>query len=195
MADLISATDTVTGFANEAGGFDDNSMPPAGFTIELTDLGTDAAGAGFLDLTTFGDFSNGFEYIDIYIEDVSLGRLWDNNTDNDSFVGNNADNDRGQEYGVTIGDETANQSAVAQLTESQLDTFLADGVLTISFHAFGAEVNNLVRDTDEFITATVTINEAATVPEPSGWLIATLLGIIGTARRKRRATEENTNRR
>jgi len=104
MADLISATDTVTGFANNAGGFDDNSNPPASFTIELTGLGTDAAGDGFLDLTTFGDFSNGFEYIEIYVENVSLGRLWDNNTDN---------------------------------------------------------------------------------PEPSGWLIATFLGIMGVARRKR----------
>lgn len=186
MADIICDTGTVTGFANNSGGFNDNSSPPASFTIQLTGLGTNAAGNGFLDLTTFGDFSNQFEYIDVSIEGVPLGRLWDNNTTNDSFVGNNADNDVGQEYGTSPnGGGVTNSNAIAQLTESQLDTFLADGVLTISFDAFGAEVNNLVRDDDEFITAKVTINDTTAVPEPSGWLIATFVGIAGVARRRR----------
>ena len=190
MADTISDVGTVTGFASDSGGVNDNSMPPVGFTIELTGLGTDAIGDGFLDLTTFGDFSNEFEYIDISIEGLSLGRLWDNDTENDSFVGNTLNNDRGQEYGQDIGQDIGapigNAGAVAQLTESQLDTFLADGVLTISFEGFGAEVNNLIRDEDEFITAEVTINEATAVPEPGGCLIATLLGMVGITRRKRR---------
>jgi len=187
MADVISSTGTVTGFANESGGFGDNENPPSAFTIELTGLGTNAEANGFLDLTTFGDFSNAFEYIDISIEGVSLGRLWDNDSSNDSFVGNNADNDRGQEYGEGFSGEITNESAVAVLSESQLDTFLADGVLTISFDGFGAEVNNLVNEIDEFITATVTLNEptASSVPEPSSCLIVTFVGMLGMARRKR----------
>lgn len=186
---MICDVGTVTGFANNSGGFNDNSSPPASFTIQLTGLGTDAAGNGFLDLTTFGDFSNQFEYIDVSIEGVSLGRLWDNDTTNDSFVGNNADTDRGEEYGQNPNaPQIANSNAIAQLTESQLDTFLADdGILTITFEAFGAQVNNLDRDDDEFITAKVTINEATSVPEPSGWLIATFVCINAATRRKRRA--------
>ena len=187
MADMICDIGTVTGFANNSGGAGDNSSPPASFTIDLTGLGTDAAGNGFLDLTTFGDFSNQFEYIDISIESVSLGRLWNNDTTLDRFVGNNADNDIGQEYGENRNNSNGNASAVAQLTESELDTFLADGVLTISLEMFGAQVNNLngTDETDEFITAKVTINEATAVPEPGGWLIATFISIVGVVRRKR----------
>ena len=186
-ADIICSLDTVTGFANNSGGFGDNSSPPASFTISLSGLGTDAAADGFLDLTTFGDFSNAFEYIDVSIEGVSLGRLWNNDTSDDWFVGNNADNDRGGEYDRVVSGATINQSAVAQLTENQLDTFLADGVLIISFDRFGAEVNNLDNVPEEFITAKVTINEptASSVPEPSGWLVATVVGMIGSVRRKR----------
>ncbi len=181
MADMICSVETVTGFANDAGGFGTNDNPPAAFTIQLTGLGTDAFADGFLELTTFGDFSNAAEYIDISIEGVSLGRLWDNDTSNDNFAGNNQDDDRGQEYGQAFNGQLGNESALANLTESQLDTFLADGVLNISFDAFGDEVNNLqdAPDPDEFITAKVTI-----VPEPSNWLIAFLIGIVGTARRR-----------
>lgn len=185
QADIICSTATVTGFANSAGGVGDNTNPPASFTIELTGLGTDAPGSGFLDLTTFGDFSNAGEYIDVSIEGVSLGRLWDNVTTNDSFEGSVADNDRGLEYGQNFSTEPANASARAQLTESQLDEFLADGTLIISFDAFGAEVNNLVRDEDEFITALVVINDTAVVPEPSSFLFAALAGVVATVRRKR----------
>ncbi len=185
-ADVICSIETVTGFANEAGGFDSTDNPPAGFTIELTGLGTDALAGGFIELMTFGDFSIAAEYIEISIEGDALGILWDNDTTNDEFVGNNADNDRGQEYGQGFGTEVTNESAVAQLTESQLDDYLADGVLTINFEMFGAEVNNLVRDDDEFITAKVTINQANAIPEPSVWLIAVLTGMIGTALRRRK---------
>ncbi len=184
-ADIICDSATVTGFANNSGGPGDNSSPPTSFSIQLTGLGTDAAGDGFLELTTFGDFSSAAEYIDISIEGVLLGRLWDNDTTNDSFVGNVADNDRGLEYGVNQSTQPANASAVAQLTESQLDTFLADGVLTVSFDDFGDEVNNLNRDTDEFITAKVTINDATAVPEPSTWLLVTALGLVSVVRRMR----------
>lgn len=188
-ADHICSTGTVTGFANDSGGFNDNSSPPTSFTIDLTGLGTDAAGNGFLELTTFGDFSNAAEYIDISIENVSFGTLWDNDTTNDSFVGTTADNDRGLEYGQNPSNQVnpppGNASAIAQLTESQLDTFLADGVLSVTFDAFGAEVNNLVRDTDEFITAKVTINDPTAVPEPSTSLLVTALGLVSVVRRKR----------
>jgi hypothetical protein len=155
---------------------------PASFTIELTGLGTDALSSGFLELTTFGDFSNPGEYIDISIEGVSLGRLWDNNILNDSFDGTSADNDRGEQYGTNFSTETTNASAIVQLTESQLDTFLADdGILTVSFDAFGIQVDNLSDDPDEFITATVTI----AVPEPSACLFVAFVGLIGTIGRRR----------
>lgn len=186
-ADLICSIGTVTGFANDSGGFDDNSSPPASFSIDLTGLGTDAAADGFLDLETFGDFSNAFEYVQICIEGDDLGILWDNDTSNDNFTGNNADNDRGQEYGTSPSGEVTNSNAIAQLTESQLDGYLADGVLSVTFKMFGAQVNNLneTGEPDEFISAKVTLNEASAVPEPSGWLILTLVGVLGTARRKR----------
>jgi len=183
-ADMICSIGTVTGFANDSGGFDDNSSPPASFTIDLTGLGTDALAGGFLELTTFGDFSNAAEYVEIWIEGDNFGVLWDNNTSNDSFVGINTDSDIGEEYGQSF-NSASNASAIAQLTESQLDTYLADGVLSITFETFGAEVNNLVRDDDEFIEAKVTVNAATTVPEPNSWLIATLVGMIGSVRRKR----------
>ena len=115
--------------------------------------------------------------------------MWDNDTTNDSFVGTTADNDRGLEYGQNPSNQVnpppGNASAIAQLTESQLDTFLADGVLSVTFDAFGAEVNNLVRDTDEFITAKVTINDPTAVPEPSTSLLVTALGLVSVVRRKR----------
>ena len=189
QAGMISTLETETGFANESGGFDDNSSPPASFTIELNGLATVATGDGFLNLTTFGDFSNANEYIDVSIEGVSLGRLWDNDTTNDNFVGNLEDNDRGLEYGENVSTETGNPGAVAQLTQDQLNAFLADGVLSVSFDAFGAEVNNLQRDTDEFITAQVTINDATAVPEPCGWLLMMLLGTTTVFRRRKFATE------
>lgn len=186
-ADLICSIGTVTGFANDSGGFGENSSPPAAFSIELTGLGNDAPADGFLDLTTFGDFSNASEYVEVSIEGDDFGRLWDNDTDNDSFIGSIADNDTGQEYGDSPNGGLTNSNAIAQLTEAQLDRYLADGVLTITFSAFGAEVNNLndADEPDEFISAKVTLNEAATVPEPSASLILTLVGVLGTAGRRR----------
>ena len=189
MADVICSIETVTGFANSVE-FDTNVMPRAGFTISLSGLGTDAEAGGTLDLTTFGDFSNAAEYIDVSIEGVSLGRLWDNNILNDSFIGNKVNNDRGQEYGTSPSGEDTNTNAIAQLTESQLDIFLSDGVLEVTLEAFGPEVNNLnaIDEDEEFITAKVTLNEAVAtaVPEPSGWLVLTLVAMARVTIRSRK---------
>ncbi len=188
QAGVITVTDTVTGFNDSTG-----SNPPNPFTITFTGLPTNSVAGGVLNLVTFGDFDAASEYIDISIDGVSFGRLWDNNTANDSFEGTVLDDDRGQQYG-SFG---TNPGANLVLSEAVLDGFLADGTVVIGFDNFGPGVDNLQANPNEFITATLEYQsvDVSAVPEPSSLAlfgIGACIAGLGAARRRRREKQQQT---
>ena len=174
QASISTSTETVTGFANVSG----TSVPPNAFQITFSGLPTDSVGGGVLSLETFGDFNAAGDWIDISIDGTSFGRLWDINPANDEFDGFTADDDKGQQYG----DHGTNSGATLELSEGQLDGFLADGFFVIGFDEFGPGVGDLVGQQDEFITATLEFevgSNQGTVPEPTTFVVWSLLGALG----------------
>jgi len=171
QASISTSTATVTGFSNANG----SSLPPDPFQITFSGLPTDSAAGGVLTLETFGDFNGPNDWIDISIDGTSFGRLWDSNPANDSFAGLIADDDKGQQYG-NFG---TNSGATLQLSEIQLDTFLADGSFVLGFDAFGPGVGNLDGFGEEFITATLEFEVGNQIPEPTTFVLWSLLGAMG----------------
>ena len=157
-AAVITVSDTVTGFA------DAGANPPNPFSITFSALPTQSVAGGTLNLVTFGDFDSPMEYIDVTIDGVSFGRLWDSNPLNDQFNGTIADNDIGRQYNAPTGNPAANLT----LSKAVLDGILADGTFLIGF-SFGPTVSNVFNTPNEFITATLTYESAsvAAVPEPA----------------------------
>jgi len=182
QASISTSTATIAGFANATG-----SNPPNSFQIVFSGLPTDSVAGGVLNLETFGDFNAPGEWIDISIDGISFGRLWDNNPSNDQFDGFTTDDDDGQQYGTS----GTNAGATLQLTESQLDAFLADGSFVIGFDAFGPDVDNFSGQTEEFITATLEFDAAdqSAIPEPTTFFVWSLLSVMGLCemRRKKRS--------
>lgn len=162
----VTVSETVTGFANGS------AEPPDPVTITLTGLPTFSTTAATLTLVTFGDFNLSSEYIDIAIDGLSFGRLWDFNSSNDPFVGNVFDNDFGNQYSLS-----GNSSATTTIAIGTLNGLLADGEIAIDL-SFSPSVENLSDDPDEFITATLVI------PEPATLALLGLSGCVLITRRR-----------
>ena len=172
-------TATVTGFANATGG-----SSPNPFQIIFSDLPTESLTGGLLTLETFGDFNGSKEWIDISIDSNDYGRLWDNRGSNDDFRGLTFNDDNGQQYGQF----GTNAGATLELSKSELDAFLTDGVFVLGFDKFGFKVDDIHSQPEEYITATlefeydgvgITGHGHGSVPEPTTFMVWSLLGTIG----------------
>ncbi|MEM9585831.1 MAG: hypothetical protein AAGA03_01005 [Planctomycetota bacterium] len=178
-------------------GFTDVVVPPPPVVITFTDLHPDSFDGGTLSIQTRGDFDGDFddggfggEWIDMWIDDISLGRIWDRDPANDQFVSDQTspDNDRGSRYFVN----GSNISATAVLSETQLDEVLADGEIDVRF-----EFGPLVQEKDfgeglnEFVEASIVyqFDDAVAVPEPAcGALASIAAGMALLSRRRRRSS-------
>ena len=188
-ASISINTATVSGFANATGG---NAPDP--FQMVFSGLPTESLAGGILTLETYGDFNSVKEWIDISIDGNDYGRLWDNKGSNDDFKGLTFNDDHGQQYGKY----GTNAGATLELSKSELDAFLVDGTFILGFDKFGFKVDDIKSeiDPDEFITATLEFEYETTIaqghgsiPEPTTFVVWTVLGAIATCgwRRKDRA--------
>lgn len=122
------------------------------------------------------------EYVTVFLDGVSLGRVFDNNTSNDAF---DFDQDRGTQH-------TRLHTGSATIAQSVFAGLVADGELDILFD-FSREVNfqRSVRHLSGSITYDSTVDSsplpaAVPLPAPFALLGAGLVG-LGALRRRKRA--------
>lgn len=140
---------------------------------------TDAFGDATLTLTLFGDFDMVDEYLNVMVEGLNLGNIFDNNPGNDAF---DLVSDVGCQYNGVFGPCSA-ISTSATILFADLKPRIADGLLSITFDP-SATVNNLTGNSQEFVSATLSFNRA--VPEPGSLALVGLgiTGLIGARKRR-----------
>ena len=168
IASTVTATDTLTGVARGATTVTTfNSLAASDGTGGILTLVGDG-----LDLGT-----NPSEWMDVDIDGISLGR-WECNSSP-----NSGGTDIPGRTGLTDCDFTLPLS----ISGTDLNTVLADSTADITI-SFGSNVN--VMSSSDFLRVTLEYNSGTpAVPLPaSAWLLVAGLGMIGAAKRRRKAS-------
>jgi len=133
---------------------------------------TGIVGDAIITLNVNGDFNSDFEYADVSLDGLSLGRIFDNNTTNDPF---NFNNDVGNQSQSTL----TGSATIANLDFAAL---IIDGFLNLSFDT-SSNVNCC--GTVNHLSGTITFNEVSAVPVPAALFLfaPALLGFFGLRRK------------
>lgn len=128
------------------------------FTLDF-DTPTHSLGDATLSLRLLVYFKAESEYIDVTLEGLGLGKVLDNDPDNDIF-GISADIGCQDTFS-----SCRNITMTADISFADLNPRINDGILSITFDPSG-DVNNLLSRRQEFVSATISFNTADAVPEP-----------------------------
>lgn len=156
--------------------FGPSSAGGSGPTILFNNLVTPTAilGDATFNFTVNGDLNSSNEFVDVSIDGVSLGRVFDNNTTNDPF-----------NFASDIGNQSQSDlSGSATISNAIFAPLIADGILNLTFNFsgpvdFAGTVNKL--------EGSITFTEVSSVPLPASalFLLSGIFG-LGVLRRRRR---------
>lgn len=132
---VVSLSDDFQAFANGVGPY----------VRSINNVPTTVSGDVTVDFTAFGDFDGDFgqaEWLDIVVEGVNLGRLFDFDSSNDRF--DFAGDTTGQ-YGLG-----GVPTGTAIITAAEWQTIIADGQIDITY-TVGGDVANISNSPDEYL--------------------------------------------
>jgi hypothetical protein len=141
-------------------------------------------GDAIFTLNIAGDFATKFEYADLMIDDFSLGRIFNNKTDDDLFDFN-GDDTKSNNWNQKV------ETSTATISESIFSRLIADGMLDLSFQASRWVDCCSSNGSVSHISGSITFDDGISVPEPA--LLALFgLGLVGFgfSSRKRRWNEQ-----
>lgn len=170
-----SATETFNGSDsryNFAGYFSPNRYNDKTFYLYINGAPTSAIGGATFTLSGLGDFSESIEYMDVWVESFSVGRVFNNQAGDDVLSGSD------------IGRDSVFFSRSTSIPISSLLPIISNGVIAVRIKPSDwVDDTSLLGNPEEYLTAAITYNYSVVPVPPAVWLFGSALGVMGWMRR------------